>query len=52
MRRTLAFAFLPLLVLFGASTLLTACNTAKGFGRDVSSGGRAIERTADKATPQ
>ena len=30
-------------------TLLTACNTASGFGRDVSNGGRAIERTADQA---
>ncbi len=49
MRRTLAVACLSLLALVGASTLLTACNTASGFGRDVSSGGRAIERTAEKA---
>lgn len=49
MRRTLAVACLLLLVVVGASTLLTACNTASGFGRDVSNGGRAIERTADRA---
>jgi predicted small secreted protein len=49
MRHTLAVACLSLLVLVGASTLLTACNTASGFGRDVSNGGRAIERTAQQA---
>ena len=49
MRRSMAVACLSLLVLVGASSLLTACNTASGFGRDVSSSGRAIERTADRA---
>ncbi len=49
MRHTLAVACLSLLVVVGASTLLTACNTASGFGRDVSKGGQAIERTAEKA---
>lgn len=50
MRHTLAVACLSLLVLVGASTLLTACNTASGFGRDVSNGARAIERGAERAT--
>ena len=48
-RHTLAVACLSLLVLTGAATLLSACNTASGLGRDVSNGGRAIERTADRA---
>lgn len=47
MRHTLAVACLSLLVLVGASTLLTACNTAAGLGRDVSNSGRFIERTAE-----
>ena len=49
MRHTLAVACLSLLVAVGASSLLTGCNTASGFGRDVSKGGQAIERTADRA---
>ena len=49
MRHTLAVACLSLLVLVGASTLLAACNTTAGFGRDVSNGGRVIERTAEQA---
>ncbi|MGE0422542.1 MAG: entericidin A/B family lipoprotein [Reyranellaceae bacterium] len=49
MRHTLAVACLSLLVVIGASTLLTACNTVSGLGRDVSKGGEAIERTAEKA---
>lgn len=49
MRHSLAVACLSLLVLAGASTLLSACNTTAGFGRDVANGGRAIERTAQQA---
>lgn len=49
MRRTLAFACMSLLVLVGASTVLSACNTTKGLGRDVSNTGRAVERAADRA---
>jgi len=49
MRHTLAVACLSLFVLVGASALLTACDTAAGFGRDVSNGGRVIERTAERA---
>lgn len=28
--------------------VLSACNTVGGFGKDVSKGGQAIERAADK----
>jgi entericidin B len=37
--------------LFGATVILgalTACNTIEGAGQDVQSGGKVIERTADK----
>ncbi|MBV4368553.1 entericidin A/B family lipoprotein [Erwinia sp. BNK-24-b] len=36
-------AFFAVLVL---SSALTACNTTRGVGEDVSAGGRAIQRTA------
>ncbi|HVE48326.1 MAG TPA: entericidin A/B family lipoprotein [Casimicrobiaceae bacterium] len=30
---------------------LVGCNTMEGVGQDVQAGGRAIERSADKANP-
>ena len=39
-------AFFSLLVL---SSLLTACNTTRGMGEDISNGGKAISGAADKA---
>lgn len=30
---------------------LSGCNTMEGVGQDVQAGGRAIERSADKANP-
>jgi|KBSSwiStaDraftv2_1062776.scaffolds.fasta_scaffold524438_2 predicted small secreted protein len=35
-----------ILLLLGA-TLLTACNTVRGVGRDVQSVGRAVEKSSD-----
>lgn len=40
-------AFLAVAVL----GVLVGCNTVEGVGQDVQAGGRAIERTADKANP-
>lgn len=48
MRHNLSITFLTLLVLSGASSLLSACNTTEGFGKDLAGGGRAIERSADR----
>ncbi len=44
-KKTIA-AFFTLVVL---SSLLTACNTTKGVGEDISSGGNAISGAATKA---
>jgi predicted small secreted protein len=46
MRRNLAIAFMSLVVLTGASTFLTACNTIEGAGRDVSKAGSEISEEA------
>jgi predicted small secreted protein len=46
MRKNLAIAFISLVVLTGASTFLTACNTVEGAGRDVSKAGGAITEEA------
>jgi len=39
---------LALLLLSGASALLSACNTTAGAGEDVSATGHAVTTTADK----
>jgi entericidin B len=31
--------------------LVAGCNTVEGAGKDVSAGGKAIEKSADKAKP-
>jgi predicted small secreted protein len=46
MRKHLAIAFTSLVVIFGASALLTACQTVDGAGKDVSSAGREISEEA------
>ena len=46
MRKNLAIAFTSLVVLFGASTFLSACNTVQGVGQDVSHAGREISEEA------
>jgi predicted small secreted protein len=42
-RKTLGFATI------GALLLLTACNTVSGAGKDVSSVGKTVTKTADDA---
>jgi predicted small secreted protein len=48
MRKTLAIFLLNLVILSGATSLLTACNTTAGAGKDVSAAGHAVTNTADK----
>jgi len=49
MRKNLATILIGLLLLSGASSLLSACNTTSGAGKDISATGRAITRTAEEA---
>jgi predicted small secreted protein len=42
---------LTLLALFGAAPLLGACHTTAGAGEDISQGGQAIEKSANKHAP-
>jgi predicted small secreted protein len=46
--RTEARFFLTLAVLLAAAPLLSACNTVRGMGEDVSAAGRGIAHTAQK----
>jgi predicted small secreted protein len=48
MRRNLAIVLLNLVLLSGASALLSACNTTAGAGKDVSAAGQAVTNSADK----
>jgi len=48
MRRSLAIMLLNLVLLSGATALLTACNTTAGAGKDVSAAGHAVTNSADK----
>jgi entericidin B len=32
-------------------SMVAGCNTMEGVGQDVQAGGRAVERSADKANP-
>lgn len=43
-KKTIAAIFL-----FGTSTVLTACNTTRGVGEDISDGGSAISGAATRA---
>jgi predicted small secreted protein len=42
---------LTLLALLGSSSLLAACQTTAGAGRDLSNGGRALTNSAEKNAP-
>jgi len=42
---------LTLLVMIGAASLLSACHTTAGAGRDISATGHAITGSAKKNTP-
>jgi predicted small secreted protein len=43
--------WLALAVLVAAAPVLTACNTTRGAGEDLSAAGKGIERAANKNTP-
>jgi predicted small secreted protein len=47
-RTSAARALLTLAVLAGAATALGACNTARGFGEDMSAAGRALSNSSDR----
>jgi predicted small secreted protein len=49
MRKNLATILISLFVLAGAASLLSACNTTSGAGKDISATGRAITRSAEEA---
>ena len=46
MRKTFASVALTLFALTAAATVLSACNTVEGMGRDTSAAGRAISDTS------
>jgi len=46
MRSKLAVAFIVIAVFGGASTVLTACNTVEGAGKDVSKAGNKVSEEA------
>ena len=46
-KRAAASALLTLAVLSGAAVALSACNTARGFGEDMSAAGHAITGSFD-----
>ena len=52
MRRSLAIILLGLLVLSGATALLSACNTTAGVGQDISATGSALTRGAEQSKPR
>jgi predicted small secreted protein len=51
MRKPLTIA-LTLVALIGLTSLLAACHTTAGAGRDISATGHAITGSADKNTPR
>jgi predicted small secreted protein len=48
MRKNLAIVLVSFLLLSGAATVLSACNTTSGAGKDISATGHAITRSADE----
>ena len=48
MAKRVATTILSLLILLGAVSALSACNTIEGAGKDVQHGGRALEDSADR----
>ncbi len=48
LRRPAAGALMTVLVLAGAAATLGACNTAAGFGQDMSQAGQAVSNSADR----
>lgn len=52
MRKAVAMILLNLVLLSGATALLSACNTIAGAGKDVSATGRAVTSGADESKPR
>jgi predicted small secreted protein len=50
MRNNLSIV-LTLLVLIGVAPILGACQTTAGAGQDISAGGKALTRSAEKHAP-
>jgi predicted small secreted protein len=48
MRRSIAIVSLNVVLLSGATLLLSACNTTAGVGQDVSAAGHAVTNSAEK----
>jgi len=48
MRKSLITMSLNFVFLFGATALLSACNTTAGVGKDVAAAGQAVTNSADK----
>jgi predicted small secreted protein len=48
MRSKLAVAFIILVILGGASTILTACNTVDGASKDVAHAGHEVSEEAQE----
>ncbi len=48
MRKGLVIIVLNLVLLSGATALLSACNTTAGVGQDVSAAGHAVTNSAEK----
>ena len=48
MRKNLATILISLFVLAGAASLLSACNTTAGAGKDISATGHEITRSANE----
>ena len=42
---------LSMLILIGASSMLTGCNTTAGAGQDISNTGKALRDSAEKNKP-
>jgi len=49
MRNKISKALMGVVLLVGASTFLSSCNTVAGAGKDVSSAGHAVTDTAADA---
>ena len=48
MRRAVAKVFLTLFLVSSAGAMLSACNTTRGVGEDMQSGGAALSNSAEK----
>ena len=48
MRKYLAMTFVSLVVVIGASSFLSACNTVEGAGKDVAHAGHEVSEEANE----